>query len=191
MPNRGLLRRQMRRAWADTIRSAYLDQVISSERALQVHFTARLMDLFWKDGVKRRVFVEPKMQVDTGARVHPDLLICNARAIIGVVELKYQPKMPPRYKKDFATFESLAAHGEQIEIDNDRYRGPDGGGGRYALSADPMYVWAGVYRAPIREIPTWRPENFALLQLLVLHAATNAEYEPEIVAASGRRRTSL
>lgn len=99
MPNRGLLRRQMRQAWADTIRTAYMDQVISSERALQVHFAARLMDLFWEDGVKRRVFVEPKMQLDTGARVHPDLLICNARAIIGVVELKYQPKMPPRYKK--------------------------------------------------------------------------------------------
>ena len=31
MTNRGLLRRQMRRAWAETIRSAYMDQVISSE----------------------------------------------------------------------------------------------------------------------------------------------------------------
>ena len=74
MTNRGLLRRQMREAWTDTIRSAYMDQVISSERALQVHFTARLMDLFWDDGVKRRVFVEPKMQLNTGARVHPGLL---------------------------------------------------------------------------------------------------------------------
>ena len=30
MTNRGLLRRQMREAWIDTIRSAYMDQVISS-----------------------------------------------------------------------------------------------------------------------------------------------------------------
>ena len=191
MPNRGLLRRQMRRAWADTIRSAYLDQVISSERALQVHFTARLMDLFWEDGVKRRVFVEPKMQLNTGARVHPDLLICNARAIIGVVELKYQPKMPPRYAKDFATFESLAAHGTEIEIDNERYRGPDGGGSRYALSEDPMYAWAGVYRSPIREIPAWWPKNFDMGQLLVLHAATHVDSEPEVVSVSGSRTTKL
>ena len=177
----------MRRAWADTIRSAYLDQVISSERALQVHFTPRLMDLFWEDGVKRRVFVEPKMQLDTGARVHPDLLICNARAIIGVVELKYRPKMPPRYAKDFATFESLAAHGTAIEIDNERYRGPDGGGGRYALSADPMYVWAGVYAGEIRDIPGYELEKFQQKQLLVLHAATREGHDPQIASTSGSR----
>ena len=99
MPNRGLLRRQMRQAWADTIRSAYMDQVISSERALQVHLTARLMDIFWEDGVKRRVFIEPMMRLQTGRRVHPDLLICNRSSIIGVVELKYQPKMRPKYEE--------------------------------------------------------------------------------------------
>jgi len=67
MQNRGLLRRQMRRAWAETIRSSYMDQVISSERALQVHLTARLMDIFWEDDIKRRVFVEPVMRLNTGA----------------------------------------------------------------------------------------------------------------------------
>lgn len=191
MTNRGLLRRQMRRAWAETIRSAYMDQIISSERALQVHFTARLMDIFWEDDVKRRVFVEPVMQLNTGARVHPDLLICNRNSIIGVVELKYQPKVLPKYEKDFATFESLAAHGTDIELDNRRYRGPDGGRGRFTLSAYPMFVWAGVYRGPTREIPSWTPENFGLSQLLVLHAATAADAEPEIVSASGRRRAVL
>ncbi len=180
----------MRRAWTETIRSAYLDQVISSERGLQVHFTARLMDLFWQDGVKRRVFVEPKMQLDTGARVHPDLLICNARAIIGVVELKYQPKMRPQYEKDFATFESLAVHGTGIEIFNNRYRGPDGGGGRFAMSADPMYVWAGVYRGPARDIPGFET-RIDRNQLLVLHAATNADDSPTITARSGSRVTEL
>lgn len=168
-----------------------MDQVISSERALQVHFTARLMDLFWEDGVKRRVFVEPKMQLDTGARVHPDLLICNVRAIIGVVELKYLPKMRPKYDKDFATFESLAAHGAGIEIDNRRYRGPEGGGGRFSLSPDPMYVWAGVYKSPIRQVPAWRPKNFDMGQLLVLHAATNVDSEPEVVSVRGSRKSVL
>jgi len=190
MPNRVLLRRQMRHAWAETIRSAYLDQVISSERALQVYFTARLMDLFWEENVKRRVFVEPKMQLDTGARVHPDLLVCNSRSIIGVVELKYQPKMRPRYEKDFATFELLAAHGTGIEIENHRYRGPDSGGGRYALSADPMYVWAGIYRGPERDISGCETD-IDPGQLLVLHAATNAETAPKISAGSGSRVSEL
>src|SRR6056297_2299140 len=155
--NRGLLRRQLRQAWADTIRSAYMDQVISSERALQVHLAARLMDLFWEAGVNRRVFVEPTMRLRTGQRVHPDLLICNTRAIIGVVELKYQPRQVPNYSKDFATFEALAAHGTNIEIDSNRYRGPKPGFGRYALDANPLYAWAGVYRGPIRSIPAQWP----------------------------------
>jgi len=180
----------MRRAWADTIRSAYLDQVISSERAPQVHFTARLMDLFWENGVKRRVFVEPKMQLDIGARVHPDLLICNSRSIIGVVELKYQPRMRPQYEKDFATFKSLAAEGANIRIENRYFRGPDSGGGRFALSADPMYVWAGVYRGPVRDIPGIETD-IDPGQLLVLHAATNAESAPKISAGSGSRVSEL
>lgn len=191
MPNRGLLRRQMRRAWVDTIRSAYLDQVISSERALQVHFAARLMDIFWEDGVKRRVFVEPNMRLDSGARVHPDLLICNARAIIGVVELKYQPRMRPQYQKDFATFESLAAHGTGIEIDNRRYRGPDGGGGRFTLSANAMFVWAGVYRGPVQSIPQQLAQSLRLQTLLVLHAASRPDDEPELVVMSGRRTSRI
>ena len=179
----------MRQAWTDTIRSAYLDQVISSERALQVHFAARLMDIFWEDGIKRRGFVEPMMQLQDGRRIHPDLLICNRNSIIGVVELKYQPKMPPKYAKDFATFESLADHGTGIEIHNRRYRGPDGGAGRFALSADPMYVWAGVYRGPLGVIPDFWPQSFNFQQLLVLHAATQKNAEPEIVSVSGRRTT--
>ena len=191
MTNRGLLRRQMRRAWADTIRSAYMDQVISSERALQVHFTARLMDLFWEDGVKRRVFVEPVMHLDTGERVHPDLLICNAKAIIGVVELKYQPKKSPNHAKDFATFESLAARDTDMQIENRRYRGPEGGGGRYALDRDPMYVWAGVYRGPVREIPEVPLQNVDRGKLLVLHAATRAQEEPEIFSKSGQRTSKI
>lgn len=191
MPNRGRLRCQMRRAWADTIRSAYMDQIVSSERALQVHLTARLMEIFRGDGIKRRVFVEPMMRLNTGARVHPDLLICNRNSIIGVVELKYQPKVRPKFEKDFATFESLATHGTGIEIDNRRYRGPDNGRGLFTLSADPMYVWAGVYRGPNRDIPAFETVAFDRAQLLVLHAATRLDGEPEIVAVSGRRATAL
>jgi hypothetical protein len=168
-----------------------MDQIISSERALQVHLTARLMDIFWQEGVKRRVFVEPMMQLQDGRRVHPDLLICNRNSIIGVVELKYQPKVFPKYAKDFATFESLAAHGAEVEIDNRRYRGPDGGGGQFALSEDPMYVWAGVYGGPQRDIPGFETVAFDRAQLLVLHAATRVVEEPEIVAVSGQRKTVL
>jgi hypothetical protein len=181
----------MREAWADTIRSAYMDQVISSERALQVQFTARLMDIFWNNGMNRRVFGEPMMQLESGYRVHPDLLICNINSVISVVELKYQPKKAPNFAKDFETFESLAAEGTNIQIENRRFRGPESGGGRFTLSRDPMYVWAGVYAGPQRDVPGVEPVAFGRAQLLVLHAATRHHEEPELVAVSGRRRTAL
>jgi len=168
-----------------------MDQVISSERALQVHLAARLLDLFWEAGVNRRVFVEPAMRLKSGQRVHPDLLICNTRAIIGVVELKYQPKQVPKYAKDFATFEALAAHGTNIEIDSKRYRGPDPGRGRYALDTSPLYVWAGVYRGPIRTVPDQWPSFCARNQLMVLHAATQEDDEPEVVDANEARTKVL
>ena len=106
MTNRGLLWRQMRETWPGTIRSAYMDQVIRSERALQVHFTARLLDLLWEDGVKRLGFVEPRTQVNIGARVHLDRLICNARDINGVVGLKYNLKIQPDAQTISATRET-------------------------------------------------------------------------------------
>lgn len=191
MANRGLLRRQLRQAWVEAIQSAYLDQVINSERALQVHLASRLMEIFRIDQIKRRIFVEPMMQLRDGSRVHPDLLICNARSIIGVVELKYQPKKPPQYRKDFATFESLAEHGTDIEIDNRRYRGPEGGGGRFGLAADTLFCWAGVYRGPVQKIPQTLSENIPRSTLLVLHAATRSDDKPELVVMSGQRTASL
>jgi len=181
----------LRQAWLETIRSAYMDQVISSERALQAQFAARLMEVFRVERIKRRIFVEPLMQLNSGSRVHPDLLICNAREIIGVVELKYQPNKRPKYGKDFATFESLAEHGREIEIDNRRYRGPAFGGGPFALSADALFVWAGVYRGPARTIPESTPERILLQELLVLHAATRANESPELVVRSGQRTTVI
>jgi hypothetical protein len=127
----------------------------------------------------------------SGQRVHPDLLICNTRAIIGVVELKYQPKQAPNYSKDFATFEALSAHGTNIEIDSKRYRGPDPGRGRYALDANPLYAWAGVYRGPIRSIPKEWPSFCNSNQLMILHAATRKDAEPEVIGMNKSRTTVL
>lgn len=59
------------------------------------------------------------------------------------------------------------------------------------LSADSLYVWAGVYRGPRRDIATIETVAFDRAQLLVLHAATRTGDEPEIVAVSGHRATAL
>lgn len=128
MTNRGLLRRHLRQAWVATMQEVYAQQLINSERALQVHFAARLMEAFRKDRVRRFLFVEPKLMLDQGQRIHPDLLVCNSREVIGAIELKYQPNLPPRYVKDFTTLDALAESCTSIRLENKRYRGPGRGG---------------------------------------------------------------
>ena len=191
MTNRGLLRRHLRNAWVSTMQEVYTQQLISSERALQVHFAARLMEAFKADRVRRSVFVEPRIALDGGQRIHPDLLVCNSREVIGAIELKYQPNVPPRFSKDFATLGALAKGCTSIRLENRRYRGPGRGELGYQLSANPLFVWAGVYRSPPQEIPPAKATSIDASQLLILHAVTRTDDEPAVYAKSGSRLSRL
>lgn len=183
--NRGLLRRQLKNAWCDTMAGPYLDQAINSERALQVHVAARLLGAFEESGVNRQLFIEPKVSVNGGEnRLHPDILVCNSREVIGIVELKYQPRTRPSYGKDFQSLESLHWEGDQIEVVNGRYRGPDRGGKPFAIAGDPLFVWAGVYAAPYRTIPEHSPSEEIARNLLVLHAVTHPDDAPDLYAGT-------
>lgn len=185
--NRSLLRRQLRQAWYNTVSGPYLDQAINSERALQVHLAARLLQAFEEEGVNRQLFIEPKVSVNGGEnRLHPDILVCNSREVIGIVELKYQPRTHPSYGKDFQSLESLHWEGDQIEVVNSRYRGPNRGGKCFAVSGNPLFVWAGVYAAPYRTIPEHSPSDGVASNLLVLHAVTHTDAPPDLHAGSRR-----
>ncbi|NEZ04284.1 hypothetical protein G4Y73_09020 [Wenzhouxiangella sp. XN201] len=185
--NRGRLRRQLKEAWRDTMSGPYLDQAINSERALQVHLAARLMNAFGEWGARRQLFIEPMVSVNGGEnRLHPDILICNTREVIGIVELKYQPRTRPSYTKDFRSLESLHWDADQIEIVNGRYRGPNRGGTCFAISGSPLFVWAGVYAAPYRTIPEQPPSDGIASNLLVLHAVTQSDDPPDLHAGTKR-----
>lgn len=185
--NRNLLRRQLKQAWRDTMSGPYLDQAINSERALQVHLAARLLNAFEEEDLNRQLFVEPKVSVNDGKnRVHPDILVCNSREVIGIVELKYQPRTRPSYTKDFQSLESLHREGDQIEVVNGRYSGPNRGGKRFAIAGDPLFVWAGVYTVPYRTIPEHSPSEGIAGNLLVLHAVAHPEAPPELYAGARR-----
>jgi hypothetical protein len=191
MTNRGLLRRHLRNAWVSTMQEVYKQQLISSERALQVHFAARLMEAFKADRVRRYVFVEPRIMLDEGHRIHPDLLVCNSREVIGAIELKYQPNVPPRFLKDFATLDALAEGCTSIRLENRRYRGPGRGELGFQLSANPLFVWAGVYRSPRQDIRPTDPTAIDPSQLMVLHAVTRVDDEPKLFARSGSKLSTL
>lgn len=177
--HRRLLRNHLIRAWRSTIKKNYTEQLINSERSLQVYFAQELLKQLAGSQMQRRVFIEPCIRKEgESPPCYPDIVICHTRRIIGIVELKYQPKMSkPSATKDFATLRWFAEHPGDVTIANDRYLGPEAPK-HYSLAPDAILCWAGVYRGgKVAELP---PLTAAASRCLVLHAVTSAAANPTI-----------
>lgn len=153
MSNRTLLRRQLSAAWRHTLTGPYQNQLINSERGLQVHFCHALMREFEIAGIERRLFIEPTVMLGADGIRCPDLIICNSQRIIGVVELKYAPRAVPEYTKDLETFALLTTHANSITLANERFRG-EGSSKTYLLADDAVLCWAAVYADELIELPS-------------------------------------
>lgn len=146
MHKRILLRSQLKRAWSRTIKGPYCQQLINSERGLQVYLCAALLREFKVAKVMRRIFVEPCLSSDnSNERHYPDIVICNTRRVIGVVELKYVPRGKPDHRKDITTLEFVASRPAGLKITNDRYRGITADNRHYPLAPDAVLCWGAVY----------------------------------------------
>jgi hypothetical protein len=181
---RNLLKNALTSAWETCIKKDYPTRCINSEHALQAYFFSRLKEAL--DSKPRQIFVEPRFSIPTegNRKLHyiPDLIVCDTRQIIAVVELKYQPRSNPSFQKDFKTLVTVAttAREQHLTFINKRYRG-EGDPAPYPLATDVVFVWAGVHkkalaRADAHEKMTgiWKesvPDALAN-QLLVLHAHT-------------------
>ena len=178
MQGRTLLRRHLKEAWRHTITGRYCARQINSERGLQAFLVADLLALFERDNVLRSVFIEPAIRAGADAiQRKPDILICDSKQIIGVVELKYQPRMMANTTKDLETLSWMAEHPTGIHLQNTRYRGPARAGREYGLATNAVLCWAGVHRgiaAPLSDkIPRELRQHF-----MELHAITHADREP-------------
>lgn len=152
MNRRGLLRQQITEAWNSVIKADFHRQRINSERSLQASLWSKL------DGIlppeSRRMFIEPHLKVTTSTvdgQVaqecrYPDIVICNTREVIGIVEIKYLPRAQPNWKKDSQTFSWIHNNRDKIVIQNIRHRGVAADDREYRLSKDVLFVWAGVHR---------------------------------------------
>lgn len=143
MRTRSLLRSQLKRAWKTTIEQHYNHQLINSEHGLQAYFCAELLSEF--DGMKRRIFIEPLLSFADGLRRHPDVVICDSKSIIGIVEFKYIPRGRPRYAKDLETLQLAVENAQALKISNDRFRGVISDDRQYSLAPNAVLCWAGVY----------------------------------------------
>lgn len=76
---------------------------------------------------------------------YPDIVVCNTRQIIGIVELKYQPRVKPHWQKDLETFDLIDQFRSQISVSNERFLGVKVDKRPYPLAKDVLFVWAGVH----------------------------------------------
>lgn len=152
MVDRTPLRKQLWAAWKESIDTEYASHVINSERGLQAVFYRHLKTHLPEN---RTVFVEPRFAIDVDGNnevVVPDLLVCNSRRIIGIVELKYQPLYRMSFGKDLQTLSLLSRSSRSVLMQNDRFLGPDAAVARFELAEDALFVWAGVHYGPQNEL---------------------------------------
>lgn len=172
---RAPFRRLLTEVWEEVIATDYANQRVNSERSLQAAVWSGLNDRL--PPRTRRLFVEPPFTIDdhgTSRLVRPDLVVCNSRRVIAVIEVKYEPRKAPSIRKDLRTLQSLSEHGGELGIANDRYLGDGKAPASYRLSDKTIFVWVGVYRA---SGPDPEPIQFEVPEGLVgrfhsLHAVT-------------------
>jgi len=183
MSNRLPLRRQLATAWRETLEGPYRNQLINSERGLQVHFCQALMKQFEQAGFNRRLFVEPTVIFAADDVRCPNLVICNSQRIIGVVEFKYAPRTFAEYSKDIDTLHRFVQHADAIVLSNERFRG-EGSPKSYSLADDAVLCWAAVYADSFIEI---EHPNFAVLDghFLRLDAITHDSSSATVLDSVG------
>ncbi|MGB3424382.1 MAG: hypothetical protein WBF84_05035 [Castellaniella sp.] len=125
--------------------------MLNNEAGLQAHFVKHLASVFTArvQDVDRRIFVEPPFKIlneDKEVELYiPDIVICSARKIIGIVELKYAPRGKPKFKPDIRKLCHFFAHRkEDIELRDERYLGPTKPS-TFRFSRDLLLVYAAVY----------------------------------------------
>jgi hypothetical protein len=140
------LREHLITAWNDVVSVDYKRQRINSERSLQAAYWARLNERL---SPQFRMFIEPGFRLGkSGSIYYPDLVICNSRSIIAVIELKYRPRAAPLFQKDVETLNTLATHGGSLSLSNERFLGEVVDNRKYEFATNTLFVWGGFHRAP-------------------------------------------
>jgi len=145
MAHRSTLKNIIIDSWCQCIESHYSMQRINSERSLQASLWTHLDANLPKT---RRMFIEPGVHIekhDGSKRVYPDLAICNTKEVIAIIELKYQPRAQPTYRKDIASLNMLSRYRKKLRLSNTRFRGTESDAREYSFSSNMLFVWAGIH----------------------------------------------
>ncbi|WP_146374447.1 hypothetical protein [Symmachiella macrocystis] len=132
------------------------------------------------------MFIEPGMKVGTKRVFFPDIVICNTREVIAVIEIKYQPRALPSHDKDLETLRILARNRRRVSVSNTRFRGPAVDAKNYPMSEDVLFVWAGIHKKPQTSYESEEQKllshRFRVLDdcFLQLHAETDHLKRPSV-----------
>lgn len=163
------------------IRDAYDDQLINSERGMQVHFCVQLMKIFEDRKLPRRLFIEPTLTFDGKVLRSPDLLICDSGKVIGAIEFKYTPRQKSAFNKDLETLRLLSeVGGKTVTVANERYRG-SGHAKQYSIAEDAVLSWAAIHVQDECPLPD-ENDLTTNARFLCLEARTRADASPELFA---------
>jgi hypothetical protein len=182
MKKRNLIKSQIIKAWEKSINIDYSNQRINSERSLQAAFWSHLNHLISKN---RRLFIEPCMTISTKKgkkKIYPDIVVCNTKQVISVIELKYLPRTNPKYTSDIKKLAMIAKNRRIISIANVRFRGTEKDSREYTLSKNILFVWAGIHTEQNQNNNTLYSNGYKSLEncYLQLHAETEFNSKPKI-----------
>lgn len=176
------LRNLLAAAWKVVVSEDYGHQRINSERSLQASLWSRLNERLPK---QYRMFIEPRFTLDDGSFVIPDIVVCNSRFIICIIEIKYRPRAKAAPTKDVRTLNNLATHGHALSLSNQRFSGSAVDDTIYTFANKPLFVWAGFHRAPngpsYDKLPSIASDYPKLRRrFLQMHAETHPSGPPKV-----------
>ena len=115
---------------------------------------------------------------------YPDLVICDTKSVVGIIELKYTPRgrpVPSGLLKDMETLTHAAADSESLQIVNERFLGKFVTQVAYPLAGNAVLCWAGLYRGPKElELKKDISNDAFLKRFLQLSALTYRDADPTI-----------
>jgi hypothetical protein len=213
MATRYQMRTVLWKAWTNTIKKDYNALLLNSEGGLQTAFAANLRKLL--PSKSRSVYVVPCVRgtSDTPGgkswRRHPDIVVCDTKQVIAIVELKYLPRgcitlkggeVKAGIRKDLQTFELCEAaavrqakesSGVQgpagLQISMDRYRGKGMPRFNLTLAKDAVFCWAGVFTGEAPQLREGIDDSGVARRFLQLNALTSKGNVPVLSRSpSGR-----
>jgi len=145
MHDQQFVRDVIQSAWDACITSDYLTCRINSERSLQASFWAQLNErLLPKESWL--MFIEPGLKLKRHGKVFPDIVVCDTaeETVVAVIELKFQPRIKGKWKKDIETLDRIHADRESLFFKNVRHD-REGESPEFPLADDTLFVWAGIH----------------------------------------------